>query len=163
MLEKCAFFLDVCGFPPIQEAIHPTPFCETHQFHLVEAAGAAAAAARGQLSPQGRPPLCGDEAKCVEASCLHPHTHTQLSDCVSLSGLDGAMRSVKHPSDLCAKSVTRDHLFWTQWLAAPSQHNTSYSYVGDRGGCRGTAEEEEERRRRRGHQLEIMKQSVTEV
>lgn len=54
MLEKCAFFLYIYGFPPIQETIHPTPLCETHQFHLVEAAGAAAAAAWGQLSPQGR-------------------------------------------------------------------------------------------------------------
>lgn len=54
MMEKCAFFLDVCGFPPIQEAIHPTPLSETRQFHLVEVAGAAAAAAWGQLSPQGR-------------------------------------------------------------------------------------------------------------
>lgn len=73
---------------------------------------------------------------------LHTHAHTH-SDCVSLGGPDGPTRSVKHPSDLCVKSVTRGHLFWTQQLAAPSQHNSSNGYVGDRGGWWGAAEEEE--------------------
>lgn len=75
---------------------------------------------------------------------LPPSTHKRThSDCVSLSGPDGPTRSVKHPSDLCVKSVTRGHLFWTQRLAAPSQHNSSNGYVGDRGGWWGTAEKEE--------------------
>lgn len=92
---------------------------------------------------------------------LPPSTHTRThSDCVSLSGPDGPTRSVKHPSDLCVKSVTRGHLFWTQQLAAPSQHNSSNGYVGDRRSWWGAAEEEEAAAAT--GQIEMMKQTMNQ-